>query len=201
MMRFFQRRKVSSLILACCLSSTLYAYHDMGVWGTQYGIVESIEFKEPSKPILEDAQIEKSFQEALISRQTLPECVKTVDRHFDPTVVLEHDIDMPKYNIHIKKGTKFNYLQHKKMQRYMIMIDGGNGLHVEFAKHYLPVSDVVIYNGSTEVISEWLDGHIYIADESFQKAFKVKCLPSVFIQENETFLIREYNLKEVLNEK
>lgn len=189
------------LIALTLLTSNIYAFTDLGVWGAEYLIAESIDLKENKSPPINEQTIDKAFKNALKSQQKLPDCNQTRDRTFNPEIVLDHDINMPQYKVFVKKGTKFNYLEYRKMQRYMMMIDGNNSMHVEFAKHYMPVSDVVIYNGSTEVIDNWADGHVYIADESFQKAFKVQCLPSVFIQNNHEFLIREYNIKELSNEK
>ncbi len=177
-----------------------FAFTDLGVWGAEYPITESIDLKENKIPQINEHMAEQMFKKAITSQQKLSDCNQTRDRTFNPEVVLEHDINMPQYKVFVKKGTKFNYLELRKMQRYMMMIDGNNTTHVEFAKHYLPVSDVVVYNGSTEVIENWADGHVYIADESFQKAFNVQCLPSVFIQKNNEFLIREYNLRELTHE-
>ncbi len=190
-----------AMLALLLLTTNMVAFTDLGVWGAEYSISEHVDLKENKSPPIDEQIIEKAFKKALTSEQKLPDCNSTRDRTFNPEVVLEHDINMPQYKVFIKKGTKFNYLEYRKMQRYMIMIDGNNSMHVEFAKHYLPVSDVVIYNGSTEVIENWVDGHVYIADESFQKAFKTQCLPSVFIQNNHEFLIREYNIKELANEK
>ena len=178
--------------------SSLHAFVDLGLWGTQYDIKENFEFKEPSTPIVNDNTVQQAYKKALKSNQQLPECIKSHDRKMNPTVVLDHDINMPKYNLFIKKGTSFNYLDIKKLERYMIMIDGSNPQHVEFAQYYKAVADIIIYNGNTEVFQDWSDGHIYIADESFQKAFQVKCLPSVYTQETNQFLIREYNIKELV---
>lgn len=190
---------MARIALSLLLLNTLVFAFDLGVWGTQYDIEENFEFKEPTTPILSDEKIEQAYSNALKSSQKLPDCTKTADRSMNPTVILDHDINMPKYNVLVKKGTAFNYLEHRKMQRYMIMVNGSDPYQIEFAKHYLPVSDIVIYNGSTEAIDNWSDGHVYIAEESFQKAFKVECLPSVYIQNDNRFNIREYNIKELIS--
>lgn len=190
-----------TVVLALLLlnNTPLFSFTDLGVWGTQYDIEESFEFKEPTTPILSDDKVNQAYRNALRSNQKLPNCSKTADRTMNPTVILEHDINMPKFNIFVKKGTAFNYLEHRKMKRYMIMVNGSDPYQVEFAKHYLPVSDIVIYNGSTEAIDNWSDGHVYIAEESFQKAFKVECLPSVYVQNDNRFNVREYNIKELIS--
>ncbi|AHJ13008.1 hypothetical protein [Sulfurospirillum multivorans] len=192
-------RPLLALTTLSILNIYAFSYTDLGVWGTQYDIEESFEFKEPTTPILSDEKIEQAYSNALKSSQKLPDCSKTADRIMNPTVILDHDINMPKYNVFVKKGTAFNYLEHRKMQRYMIMVNGSDPYQIEFAKHYLPVSDIVIYNGSTEAIDNWSDGHVYIAEESFQKAFKVECLPSVYVQNDNRFNIREYNIKELIS--
>ena len=194
-------RPLLALATLSILNVCAFSFTDLGVWGTQYDIEESFEFKEPTTPILSDEKIEQAYSNALKSAQKLPDCAKTADRVMNPTVILDHDINMPKFNIFIKKGTAFNYLDHRKMQRYMIMVNGSDPYQIEFAKHYLPVSDIVIYNGSTEAIDNWSDGHVYIAEESFQKAFKVECLPSVYVQNDNRFNIREYNIKELISDE
>ena len=188
------RKKLICLCLACV---PLFAYVDLGVWGAQYNLEKPFEFQEPTSPILSDEKIKQSLHNAFKVHIELPDCNTTKDREFDPTVTLDHDIKMPKFNIDVKKGSKFNYLTVKRMERYLIMIDGSDPLQVEFARYYLSKSDVVLYKGSVETFQEWADGHIYVADESFQKAFKTQCLPSVYIQKDNTFIVRELNMKEL----
>lgn len=186
------------IICSCliCVKISLFAYTDLGVWGAQYNLEKPFEFKEPTSPILSDEKVRKSIKNSLKVHIELPDCNVTKDREFNPTVVLEHDIKMPKFNIDIKKGTSFNYLTIKRMERYLIMINANDPMQVEFARYYLSNSDVVLYKGSVETFQDWSDGHVYIADESFQRAFKAQCLPSVYIQKEHVFLIREFNINE-----
>lgn len=176
----------------------LLAYTDLGTWGEQFDILEQFEFKKPDGPLLSEEQITSAYNKGISSTETLPLCAKTQDRTIDPTVILDHEINMPKYNILIKKGTKFNYLDYQKMNRYMIMIDGSDDAQIELALHYAPVADIIIYNASASVIENYKNGHVYIANESFQKTFKIACLPSIYIQQNSIFAVKEINIKELI---
>ncbi|WP_457748589.1 hypothetical protein [Sulfurimonas sp.] len=189
---------VTSLI---CISISLYAFTDLGKWGQQYEITERIHWKDVNKSVITKAKVMKALDNAASTSETLPHCKKTQNRIWDPAVVLKKSIIMPKYHINIKKGTTFNPLKHIPQKRYYILIDGSDSNQTQLAEFYKNVSDIIIYNGSINAVSYTPTSQVYLANKVFTKTFKPRCLPSIYIEKDYKFLIKEINMKDLVEGK
>jgi len=187
-------RKIVVLLL---IAINVFAFTDLGKWGQLYPINERIKWKDKNSSIITQDRIDKAINKATTSEEHLPSCRKSRNRYWDPTVTLEKDINMPKFNIHIKKGTKFNPLDYGTMHRYMLLIDANDSNQTALAEHYKFASDIIVFNGNINKIKYSPNAHIYIATKSFVNAFKPICLPSFYIQQNKHFLIKEINMKDL----
>ena len=142
----------------------------------------------------------KSFAIYMDVNMSIPKCKKNTKTIFDPSIVLKHDIDMPKYGIHIKAGEKFNPLQYGFLNSYLFFIDGTDKIQLLFAKKYKKNAFIIITKGNVEKVSNYLNKPVYKADKLIIKALKVRCVPTVYIQDGTKFQKYEFNLR-AKNEK
>lgn len=189
---------MKNVVTLLLIAINLFAYTDLGRWGQLYPINERIQWKDKNSSILTQAKIEKAINRAATSKESLPSCTKSINRYWDPTVTLKKDIIMPKYKIFIKKGTKFNPLEHGTMHRYMFLVNAEDKNQTALAEHYKFSSDIIVFNGSINKVKYSPYAHIYIATKPFVNTFKPRCLPSIYIQQNKKFLIKEINMKDLL---
>lgn len=190
-------KKVVVLLL---ITINIFAYTDLGKWGQLYPINERIHWKDKNSSIITQAKINKAIDSATTSKEHLPSCKESKNRYWNPTVILDKDINMPKYNIFVKKGTKFNPLNYGTMHKYMLLIDASDSNQTALAEHYKFASDIIVFNGSINRVKHSVNSNVYIATKSFTNSFKPICLPSFYIQQNKKFLIKEINMKDLSKE-
>lgn len=179
----------------------LFGFTDLGRWGQVYEIKEHIEFKDTNSSLLSQKSIKKSINKALTSSVKLPTCKKSKNKVMSFKRTLTKDINMPKFNISIPKGTSFNPLEHGQLNKYLLMIDGSDVNQTKLAKFYKNKSMVIVYNGSVLPLKKQGLTNVFIADKNFQDAFKVKCLPSFYVQENGNMTIKEIAIKDLITSK
>jgi hypothetical protein len=173
-------------------------FTDLGKWGQIYEIKEHVEFKDTNLSLLSQKNVNKSINYALTSKVKLPTCTKSNKRIINFTRVLDKDIDMPKFNLHIPKGTTFNPLEYGNFGKYLLMIDGSDENQTKLANYYKNNSVIIIYNASIYSLGKRYHTPVFIADKSFQKSFKVNCLPSFYIQKDKKILVYEIAIKDLI---
>lgn len=191
-------KKVVALLI---IAMNVFSFSDLGKWGELYPIAEKIEWKDKNSSIVTQAKINKAINRATTSNEKLPACIQSKNRYWNPTVTLEKDISMPKHNILVKKGTKFNPLDYGTMHKYMLLVDASDSNQTALAEHYKLASDIIVFNGNISTIKHSVNANVYIATKSFTNSFKPVCLPSFYIQQDKQFLIKEINMKDLSKEQ
>lgn len=191
-------KKVVALLI---IAMNVFSFSDLGKWGELYPIAEKIEWKDKNSSIVTQAKINKAINRATTSNEKLPACIQSKNRYSNPTVTLEKDISMPKHNILVKKGTKFNPLDYGTMHKYMLLVDASDSNQTALAEHYKLASDIIVFNGNISTIKHSVNANVYIATKSFTNSFKPVCLPSFYIQQDKQFLIKEINMKDLSKEQ
>lgn len=190
-------KKVVALLI---IAMNVFSFTDLGKWGELYPITERVKWKDKNSSIITQAKVDKAINRATTSNEKLPTCIQSKSRHWNPTVTLDKDINMPKFNIFVKKGTKFNPLDYGTMHKYMLLIDASDSNQTALAEHYKLTSDIIVFNGNINTIRHSVNANVYIATKSFTSSFKPICLPSFYIQQNKQFLIKEINMKDLSKE-
>jgi len=190
-------KKVVVLLL---IAMNVFSFTDLGKWGQLYPINERIKWKDKNSSIITQKKVNMAINKATTSEEHLPSCAESRSRYWDPTVTLDRDINMPRFNIHIKKGTKFNPLNYGTMHKYMLLIDASDSNQTALAEHYKLASDIIVFNGNINTIKHSVNANVYIATKSFTNSFKPTCLPSFYVQQNKQFLIKEINMKDLSEE-
>jgi len=190
-------KKIIALLL---IAMNVFSFTDLGKWGELYPINERINWKDKNSSIITQEKIDMAINRATTSKEYLPSCTESKSRYWNPTVTLDKDINMPKFNIFVKKGTKFNPLDYGTMHKYMLLIDASDSNQTALAEHYKQASDIIVFNGSINTIKHSVDANVYIATKSFTNSFKPICLPSFYIQQNKQFLIKEINMEDLSKE-
>jgi len=191
-------KKILIIAPILLLVSNLYSFTDLGKWGQMYEINEHIKWKDHNNSIITKARIKDAIKNAMTSKEKLPTCSKNSTWTFDPTVTLKKTISIPKYNIHIPAGSKFNPLDYGTETKYMVLINGKDSNQTKLADFYKNRSLIIVYNASTSVITPTPYSEIYIGTKAFTKTFKPKCLPSIYTQRNKKFIVQEINIKTLI---
>lgn len=195
------------IFLTCILLSISGAndkYIDLGIYGDMNVIKEKDlmhEIREKSKSITKEKMTEamqKSIEKYFKVKSNLSLCLKTQDRYLDPTVVLDNDIDLSNFGVFIPKGTTINPLSEALYPGYIIFIDAEDPLQIALASQFNRAASgssiVIVANGDmakARIITE----QVYKYDAAVQRTFKPECLPSIYVQQEDKFLIREYSLR------
>jgi len=178
-----------------------FAYIDLGTYGQTYEISEpdilaqiKKAYKDFNKTkIIEDYK--EAYKRYMKVDFNLPMCKANTNTLFDPTITLTHDIYMPKYNIYIKKGQKFNPLKYASLNKYLMFIDATNKAQIALAKKYKDKAFIIVVKGDLDKVMKEIGIRVYKADKILLKAFKVKCLPTIFIQRGDKYQKIEFLLK------
>ena len=127
--------------------------------------------------------------------------------YYDPTYVLPDDAKLPDGTILYKAGTSVNPLEHMKLERRMIFIDGRVSKQVEWLKDYIDElkavdqvaeknhllqNRIILTGGKIFDLQKELGETLYFdqAGELTGK-FGIKCLPAVARQEGNLLKINE----------
>lgn len=183
--------------------SLLKGYEDLGVYGNTHKIKEDSfklqlhsNYKENFKKDIFLEELKKKYRASFYIKNDLEPCAESTQREFIPEVILEDDISMPYTNeIIYKKGIAYNILKENNifLNKYLIFIDANDKNQVSLAKAYSKYADIFIVNGDIKPILD--DGiKAFVAREKLEaKAFDVKCLPSIYTQQEDSFIVNEYN--------
>jgi len=179
----------------------LFAYMDLGTHGNTHPIKEesfktqlSKQYNENFKKEVLEKEIEKAYSDSFLVKGTLSECSKSQQREHIPEIIISEDIVMPHTGkILFKKGQHYNILSENNINfgKYIILIDANDKAQVELATTYKNYADILVVNGN---VKELLDVGInaMIARNNIEvKMLDVKCLPSVYTQQEDKFIVNE----------
>lgn len=197
---------IVSLLFTNVLSadSLQKSFKDLGLYGNLFEITEEDEFyrmKREFKKISHEKIIEAantSAKELFNVKTDISNCLVNTDKVFDPTVVLEKPIDLSKFGIYINEGTKFNPLEKGFISSYIIFIDANDFLQVKLVeKLYGSIGKnlmIIVSNGEMTKLN-YLTTEIYKLDQPTINAFHLQCVPSIYIQQENHFFVREFALR------
>lgn len=201
-----RKNPLPSLLAMAVLATASFSlgFKDLGLHGNLYEIKEKNLLdiiREESKKITPERMKEalaESIEEHFTVSSELSSCLVTKDRMMNPSVVLDWDIDLSEYGVFIPKGTMFNPLREALYPGYILFIDASNKDHIFLAQQLQKQTHgamiTVVAKGNmmdARAISE----EIYKHDRAVQNALKPNCLPSVYVQQGEEFLVREFALQ------
>ena len=179
-------------------------YKDLGTYGNMYDIKEKNLYQllsEESKKINKEQILEaarESVKEQFKVSSSLTNCIVTQDRMMNPSVVLEWDIDLQDAGVFIPKGTIFNPLENALYPGYILFMDTTDKAQVFLAQKLYKQTKgsmiIIVTNGNLYDIKT-ISNEIYKYDTSIQDTFKPTCVPSVYVQQKDQFLIREFALQ------
>lgn len=153
---------VASILGAVSFSANVSA-KNLGVYGETYPVVE-INFIEALQAKIQkmvdngdwETYKKKYIKETLDGFKRpkgfqLPHALTTQTRYFDPSIILEMDMQLPDGSFLARKGDYINPLKNQNMSSPLIFIDGDNEKQVQWAlKKRLenPKAYIVLVNGN-----------------------------------------------------
>jgi len=179
-------------------------FKDLGIYGNQYEIIEEDalvnmqkEFKKISKEqIIEAAS--KASKDVYIAKTDIGHCLVSKDKTLDPTITLKEPIDLSKYGVYIDAGTTINPLEQGFINSYILVIDTNDSLQLKLAEKLSQSTSgnlmILVANGNMLKVQH-LTNEIYKLDIPMMNAFKLECVPTVFIQQEKQFFVREFALR------
>lgn len=205
---------IRKLFLLSFLLSKLFSYEDLGTYGQTYEnndkdfrvlLKEKIEKVDTKK--LEEELI-KSSNQSLIIRSSINECKTTLTREFEPTIELKHDLLIPYTDEKIADKGQYNILKrfNINMPYNILFINADNELEVELAQYYKKelrqnIKIMVVKGDYLKFVHNPLFKDARVSRNHLEnKAFNLKCLPSIYTQKNYKFIIQEYAIKDLMKE-
>jgi len=139
--------------------------------------------------------------EMTIVHMSIPRCQKNNTREYTPSVVVPNDIILPLSGDILKKKGTYNVLGELKtpFAQYAFFVNTNDYLQLEMAKQYA-ASDknnqivFLVTDGDVKKLYG-RDKEVYKATKELIDIFNIKCSPSVVVQSDEHFIIKEYELK------
>jgi conjugal transfer pilus assembly protein TraW len=186
------------------LSFANQSFIDLGTYGEMYQIKEK-DLMKVIKDGLEDVnqtkmrdELEKSIKKYFQVKSDITHCLVTKDRYFNPEITLEQDIDLSEYGVFIKKGEKYNPLKEGLIPNYILFLDADDETHIilgqKFQRQAKGSVMVIVTNGNI-MNARTITEEVYKFDEAVRKSFNLHCVPSIYVQQHEQFLIREFAIQ------
>ena len=189
------------------LPLSMYAYEDLGYYGEQYEIeeiglmtiineryrnIDKKEFKESFKT---------AYEKSMIVKSSFNSCQKDNTREYDPTIILDEDINIPFYadKTLYKKGYKYNILKENNLafMKYIIFINADDDLQLQLAAQLQNRADIYVAKGDISKLKKYNISGKISRENVESKAFKLHCLPSIYAQQNNKFIVKEYDIKKL----
>ena len=198
------------MLVACSLAVAPVHAKDFATAGQVFPIKEKHPVKfiiaklEALKASGELAKIEKDWQKKVIASINRPpvtstpikEADRTRVRYFDPTIVVNRDINDHLGRVIVAKGTKVNPFDHISYDKKLLFIDADNSAHVEYAlKQPQGNLKIILVKGAViDLIKRsnvrcYFDYNGYIA-----KKFQLEIFPSLVEQDGKRLKITEVAL-------
>lgn len=194
-------------IVAVVLNADNEKYIDLGKYGETYNIEETDVMDmirkavEKNKDELDQRmreEIRKSVDNYFNVDFDLKHCIVTKDRYFTPETILQHDINLSKYGVFIPANTKFNPLENALFPSYLAFIDTTKKEQIILANKLNQITNgglfIVVGKGNILDVKDITD-EVYKANKPVVRAFKPECMPSVYVQQGNKFLVREFALQ------
>lgn len=189
---------------ACLNLLAIETFKDLGTYGNQYEIKEEDafvnmqkEFKKISKEQIVEAA-SKASKEVFIAKTDMGNCLVSKDKTFDPTITLKEPIDLSKYGVYIEAGTTFNPLEKGFISSYILFINANDPLQIQLAEQLSQSTSgnlmIIVSNGNMLKVQH-LTNEIYKLDTPTINAFHLECVPTVFVQQDKQFFVREFALR------
>jgi hypothetical protein len=131
----------------------------------------------------------------------LKECAKNRQREYVPLIRMPIDIMDRNANVLIKAGTFINPLEKGLVfNAYIVFINADDPVQRVLAKMLKSKAAIIVVKGDMQKLFK--EGvFAYRADKALIENLNLECVPSVYTQKNNTFLINEYNPKELIGKK
>lgn len=200
----------NGLLAVLIVFSSLAQAEDLGRIGPTYAIAERdlIEvFKARAQARVDDGTWSKLMKgqtdkmKKYVARPTglrLPRAMKYNVRFFDPTVVLEHDINDGNGRLLFAKGTRVNPFDYRNYTKTLCFFDGDDAGQVEWAKSYCldeNKAKPILVNGPLTDLVEKLGVMIYFDQHArLVKHFGIKALPTTVRQSGKFMAVEEYEV-------
>lgn len=198
-------------LLILTINSFLFSYEDLGTYGNTHLIKEKsfdvlLEERYKEKVIKEKIleEINTAYEKSFTITSSLKNCKETLQREYVPELIISEDINLPySSEILFKKGYKYNILTENNIffNKYLIFIDTNDKTQVNLAKTYKKYSNIYVVNGDIKKLLE--DKlNVFQAREKIEiKMLDVHCTPTILTQQNDKFIINEYNPNDLIKEK
>jgi hypothetical protein len=206
---------LAAVVFFLTCSMSLKAYEDLGVYGEMYEIKEK-DFRQLLQEKWDKVDknevtkaLKSSVRNSFVISSSIKECSKTLQKEYEPIIELKEDLVLPYTNEVINpKGTynileKFNIL----LPYNILFINADDELQVELAEFYKSqlghkIKIMVVKGDYLKFTQNRLFKDAQIVREELEiKAFNLQCIPSVYTQANNKFIIQEYNPKELLKDE
>lgn len=205
--KFYQRNKKLPILVASSLlcGNLLVAsdYVNLGVRGNTHEIREvpfDIQIREQyTKEFKKEETIrafEKAYTNSLIVNGNIPTCELSTQKEFTPVFTLDEDIKMPySGEILYKAGMTYNVLKEQQIffNKYIIVIDATDDTQVKLAKEYAEYADIMITNGDVGIFLNQGINAFVLRDKLEGRALNLECVPSIYTQQQDKFIINQYN--------
>ena len=192
---------LKNIFLSSLVLINLFALQDLGV----HGEVKKIEGKSLIDIMEEnyqkvdlkelDNKLVKAQKDSLKINSSLPTCMKTEQRTYEPIIILEQDIIVPIENkVLYKKGAKYNLLKEQNINfaYHILFINSDDPIQLELSAGLNKQALSLIAKGDISRFTE-KGIEVNIARENQEiKAFNIRCLPTVVTQKEDSFIINEY---------
>lgn len=206
---------IKKLLFIFSIAIVSFSYEDLGTYGEMYEIKERdfmVVLKEREAELDKNA-LEKEYMESakrsLHINSKFTSCFITRTREYEPLIKLEKDVVVPYTNEVIQKKGTYNILEQNRLTipYNIIFLNVDNPLEVELAELYKKrfkhkIRILVVKGDYMKFISNPLFANAKVARQKFEaKAFNLECTPSIYTQQNNKFLISEYNTQELLKDE
>ena len=187
------------LALLFTLALLAYGVENLGTYGKTYEIIEPDMYKEIMQRAkeLNVSKIKKSFYSSLNRYldpiYDVPTCTKNNQREYKPFLTIPIDIYDKDGKLLYKAGSTINPLKKGiSFYSYILFIDASDPVQRALAKMLQNRATIVVVRGDMKrLLSKGI--YVYRADKNLIEGFDLRCLPSVYTQRRQQFIINEYN--------
>lgn len=187
-------------IIIYILASYLLAYVDLGIHGNMVEPIEPdfmLEMQKKAKDLnrtLLQEQAKKSLNEAMQVKSDIPSCDKNRTYTKTPAYTVEQDIYLPTGQLLYPKGYRFGVLSKIQFPSKIVIINADDPKQIDLAREHKD-GIFLVAKGDIRTLQNALKiDSVFKLDEAGNKSFEVMCLPTIFEQKNETFLVNEIDL-------
>ena len=99
-----------------------------------------------------------------------------------------------------KKGDKYNILKENNIafRKYILFIDADDDLQLRLAVQLKNRADIYVAKGDITNLKQYGINAKISRENVESKALNLKCVPSIYAQQNNKFIINEYDIKKLV---